>query len=318
MAKLIGILQISGSIDELCFSNTEDGIVVGRKPGPSPEKVLNHKDFERTRLNAREFQLAIRSATLLRSALGTAIDGVRATKLSGRMNGLLYSVADQDEQHGLGCRCAAAGDVSRLKGFEFNHKLSLGYALPVPFEQHLDAASGTAQVNIPSFIARRRKGFPKEATHFKIVSCVATVDFDQDSNSRHIVESELLPLSKLMPAVELRHQLAGKPGEAMVHTLGMVFYTVADGKTQLLRGGAMQVVEAVRVAEVEVPEIDVQETSTDNNEAASYEADDFVLGITDAMGLPLQDKEMQQVVITAFKEPRKRSRLKGYLGRRLE
>jgi hypothetical protein len=318
MAKLVGLLKLRGSIDDLSFRETEDGIVVGMKPGPSRERVLTHENFKRTRLNASEFKLAVRSATLLRRALDTAIDGVRTTKLSGRMNGLLYSVADRDAEHDLGYRCAATGDVSRLEGFEFNHKLSLDYALPVIFEQHLDAVSGRAQVSIPSFIARRRKGFPKEATHFKIVSCVAAVDFDQDRCTRQIAESDMQPLSKQMPAVELRHQLVGKPGEAMVHTLGMVFYKVEEGKAVLLRGGAMQVVVAVRIEEVEVPETGIQEASGNNYEAAFYEADDLVLGITDAMGLPLQDRKMQQVVITSIKERFKRSRLKGYVGKKLK
>lgn len=310
MAKLVGPLKLRGSIDDLCCRKTEDGIVVGMKPGPSREKVLTHDNFKRTRCNASEFQLAIKSATLLRRALGSALNGVRATKLSGRMNGLLYSVAEQDQEHDLGYRCAGSGDVSRLEGFEFNHKLSLDYALPVCIEQQLDAASGSVQVNIPSFIVRRRKGFPPEATHFKILSCVGMMDFDKRRYSNHIEESDLLPLSKKMAAVELLHQLNTQPGEVMVHAVGMLFYKVVKGKEVLLNGGALQVMEAVRVAKVEQA---VQLPAAIVSSACPVETDDFSIGITDALGVPLQDEAVRQLVREKAKGPRKKTRLNRYL-----
>jgi hypothetical protein len=234
------------------------------------------------------------------------------------MNGLLYSVAAQDQEHDLGYRCAGSGDVSQLEGFEFNHKLSLGYAMPVCIEQHLDAGSGSVQVKIPSFIARRRKGFPSEATHFRIVSCVGMMNFDKHYYSNHTEESDLLPLSKMMAAVELQHQLVTKPGEVMVHVVGMMFYKVVKGKELLLNGGAMQVVEAVRVAEVERTADMMQKSSPEIFEACPPETYDFTVGITDAMGLPLQDVVVRQLVIEHVKRLRKKSRLKRYLVRRLE
>jgi hypothetical protein len=465
MAKLISALKIRGTIDDLSFCLQQDGtVVVQAKPGPRREQVKTGKHFDQTRRNASEFGKVTRDAMLLRHALGYITKALRHSKLNSYVIKRLHPIAISDPVSTYGSRHVNKGNIQLLEGFDYNHLLSLETALPVKLEHAMDLASGQLQLRVPGCIVRRKKVFPAGATHFRIVSCAAALNFDKHRYSNHIVESELLPLSKQMPAIELQHQLVGKPGEAMVHTVGMVFYKVEAGEAVLLSGGTMRVVEVVRVEEVERPGVGVQDTvggmevresvpvvnamdvevqpavavgmfeitaegalmevdasglevampkgetnvpglevvagalemtvpvsetdtrlsevemerletntpaliattvksaittvalttvtplqaiekvrcapcilhnsllfveeeratdvmqvtPTDAFEDASHETDDFAIGITDAMGLPLQDKEMQQVFVECNKEPRKRSRLKGYLGRRLE
>lgn len=90
MAKYESIVTIHGTIDDLTFRDTPEGKIVGRKTGPTREKVLTHKNFELTRINASEFGQAIKDARLLRHALGSVLDGVRCTTLNGHVNGLLH------------------------------------------------------------------------------------------------------------------------------------------------------------------------------------------------------------------------------------
>lgn len=71
MAKYESIVTIRGTIDGLTFRDTAEGKIVGKKTGPSREKVLTHENFELTRNNASEFRQAIKDARLLRWALGT-------------------------------------------------------------------------------------------------------------------------------------------------------------------------------------------------------------------------------------------------------
>jgi hypothetical protein len=137
--------------------------------------VLTCEKFDHTRRNAGEFRLAIKNATLLRRALGEAIGGVRNQSLSGNMNKLLRKAASQDKLNEFGAR-QTVGDVSFLTGFEFNPDLLLETVLPVKFRQSLAIQSGTVRLQLPSFMVRRKKGFPKEATHFRIVSCGSVVN----------------------------------------------------------------------------------------------------------------------------------------------
>jgi hypothetical protein len=386
MAKLISALKISGTVDDLSFCLQQDGsVVVQSKPGPRSEQVKAGKNFDLTRRNAREFGKATRDAMLLRHSLGYIAGALRHSKLNSHVNQRMHQVALSDTGSDYGSRHANKGQLPLLEGFDYNHLLSLETALPVRLKHSLNVATGVLQLVVPGCIVRRKKVFPAGATHFKIVSCAAALDFDKHRYSNHIAASDLQPLSKQMPGVELAHSLCAKPGQVMVHSVGIIFYKVQEGKTELLRGGALQLVEAVKLEQVievaERPVVSVLpgietggfqseegaiavglETNTlavatvvhiaaigkircspctlqhdgfllpeeapattviqaalpGIFENACPEADDFGLGITDALGVPLQDEAMQQIVIEHGKGPRKRSRLKGYLGRRLE
>ena len=248
MAKVISLLQLRGSIDDLTFRKTEDGTIAGRKPGPTRERVLTYEHFKRTRRNAAEFQLAIRDARLLRHALGQALNGRRGSSMNGRMNGLFYTAARQDDVSDLGARRAYKGGIGLLTGFDFNKQLSLEHALPAPLMHQLDVATGACQVKIPSFIARKRKGFPPEATHFRIVSGVAMMDFLCPNYRHDVQESKLLPLRTKTPeGICFEHQLEPGEGKVMVQVLGMEFYKLVNGKEVLIKGSAVRILEAVRV-----------------------------------------------------------------------
>jgi hypothetical protein len=188
---------------------------------------------------------------LFRHALGYLTRALRDPKFNSHVIKQMHQVALSDTESEYGSRHANKGNLQLLEGFDLNHELSLERALPVRLEHCLNMTTGTIQLRVPSCIVRRKKVLPAGATHFKIVSCAAALDFDKHRYTNTIAESELLPLSKQVPAVELEHSLVGKPGQVMVHTVGMVFYKV-EGKAEMLRGGVMRVVEVVRVAEVVV------------------------------------------------------------------
>ncbi|NII29682.1 hypothetical protein HB364_31675 [Pseudoflavitalea sp. X16] len=262
MAKVTSLIELRGTIADLTFRKTEDGIIAGMKPGPSREKVLTHENFKRTRRNAAEFQLAIQEATLLRHALGTALNGRTGSSLNGRMNGLFCRAARQDGVSDLGSRRASKGDTGLLRGFDFNKQLLLEQALPVPLMHQLDEETGVCRTEVPCFIARKRKGFPVEATHFRIVSGVAMIDFIHGHYRQDVQRSELLPLRKKAPeGICFEHRLEPGAGKVMVQVLGMEFYKVVEGKEVLVKGSALRILEAVRV------EGEAMGTSTQPHEA---------------------------------------------------
>jgi hypothetical protein len=250
MAKLIGPFKFRGKLDDVCGRQTEDGIILQATPGPRREQVLSHPRFKNTRRNAQEFGGAIAASTLLRRVLGYMVCTVKHAKLVSHMNKKLHAVALSDTQSGWGDRHVNKGNIHLLEGFDYNPELGLDMALPVKPAHTMDAATGRVQLTVPGGLVRRKRVFPKAATHFRMVSCAGTVNFDKNKYSFDIAESELLPLGKVMEALQLEHQQTARPGEVMLHTAGMVFYEVTDGKAHLLRGGALQIVEVVRVQEV--------------------------------------------------------------------
>ena len=253
MAKAISIFKISGTIDALSFRQTEFGMEVGCKPGPSREKVLTADSFELTRRNANEFKLAIKNAKLLRKAFGEALKSVKCSGLNGQVNGLLYKVGRSDEQSLYGYRHAVLGDVKIMEGFEFNKQVRLQEALPVAVEHSMDVTNGHIQLRVPVCIIRqKRKLFPQGATHVRIVSCAALVDFEKDCYAGDVQRSGLLPLHKKTSGpIELAHRIATQEGEVLVHAMGIEFYKVADGQETLLKGGALKILAAARFTPLE-------------------------------------------------------------------
>lgn len=248
MAKVVGLLKLRGTIEDLTFRQTEVGIIAGAKTGPTRERVLTHESFENTRRNAAEFQQAIRDARLMRYALGRALDRRRGSSLNGRMNGLFYTAARRDTTNDLGSRRSWQGAIELLKGFEFNPKLLMRDALPLVLNLSPDGETGDSTMTIPAFIARKRKLFPKEATHFRVVSGVAVLDFMNSRYQNDIQLSELMPLGKKTPgATSFRHKVKKGAGQVAVQVLGMQFYAMADGQTEAVKGSALRMLEVKRL-----------------------------------------------------------------------
>jgi hypothetical protein len=247
MAKQVGPIKFRGALDDVCGRLTEDGAILQGKTGPTRQQVLKHKSFINTRRNAAEFGGAVSASTLLRRVLGYTVKAVKHAKLVSYMNKQLHEVMRSDTQSGWGERSVNKGNLQMLEGFDYNQQLGLDVALPVALSHKVDTVTGQVQLSVPGCLVRHKRVFPREATHFRIVSCAGAVNFIKKRCSFHIVESELLPLGKQMAALHLEHQLAGKPGEVMLHTVGMVFYEVVDGKERMLRGGVLRVVEVTRV-----------------------------------------------------------------------
>jgi hypothetical protein len=248
MPKQLGPIKFRGALDDVCGRLTEDGPILQRKPGPTRKQVLKHKSFINTRRNAREFGGAVAASTLLRRVLGHTVKAVKHSKLVSYMNKQLHEVVMSDTESDWGDRCVNKGDLQLLEGFDYNQDLGLDVALPVKLTHSVDTTTGQVQLSVPGCLVRHKNVFPKEATHFRIVSCAGAVNFGKKRCSFHIAESELLPLRKKMAALQLEHQLAGKPGEVMLHTAGIIFFEVVDGKARMLRGGVLRVMEVARVA----------------------------------------------------------------------
>jgi hypothetical protein len=247
MAKNEGLFKLRGLLDDTVFRITEDGNIASRKTGPSSEKVLTHENFDRTRRNAAEFKMAVQDGAELRYALGRALNGKVGSSLNGRMNGLMHLIAQQDPMNDFGNRRACYGDVSLLNGFDFNKQLPMAKAWKLRFTHSLDAVNGILKLELNPFVAHKKKKFPEEATHFRIISGGSAVDFLRSRYERDIQVSELLPLSKKTPGVIcFAHQVKVKPGDVLVQVLGIEFYKLVRGNEVLVKGTVLQVVEALK------------------------------------------------------------------------
>ena len=245
MAKQDGIVPLKGSIGNLTFSKGPFGYLATRKSGPSREKVLKSKKFERTRENAADFKTTVRTATLVRRALWPILRGSTNVWLNGRMNRLLLQAVRSDKTHSRGKRAMQPGALVILKGFEINHANTFSRRKGVPCKTKRNARKGIMQLTFPSFIPKSALTPPEGATHFKIVTISAALDFNKNSWSNTDEASSLIAISrrKTKP-LTLQHPITVKTGEAHLLAVGIRFYKMIDGLEKLLKGGVGKIVEA--------------------------------------------------------------------------
>jgi hypothetical protein len=245
MAKQDGMFPLKGSIDNLTFSKGPFGYLATRKSGPTRKQVLKGVNFERTRENAADFKTAVRAATLVRRPLGPILRGSTNVWLNGRMNRLLLQAIRSDKTHSRGKRAMQPGALSIMKEFEINHQNTFSRRKGVPYKTKRNTRNGVIQISVPSFIPKTALTAPDGATHFKIVSISAVIDFNKNTWSNTIEESSLIAISRRRTKpLSLQHPITVKAGEAQLQAVGILFYKLIDGLEKLLKGGAGKIVEA--------------------------------------------------------------------------
>jgi hypothetical protein len=168
-------------------------------------------------------------------------------RLSSRMNSPMSEAIKADRIHGWGERVISSGDLSVLSGFEFNHKLSLDDALPLNINNCVSVEAGKVSVDIPAFRLRKKKNLPADATHYRLVSCLLTIDFDKRTYRQDIQESELQAMGRKAGTGFCIEQLAQPDNEqGCFWLMGIEFYKMKNDRPVLVKGGALRMMEWIK------------------------------------------------------------------------
>lgn len=179
MARQTGLFNFEGTLDNVTFYKTADGLLVRKKGGVSRERMLKDPNFIRARENAAEFGNCAKSAAKLRAALSFLVHCAKDSKLSSRLIKVFLEVKTLDSVNTRGKRTVAQGlttsmGKAKLKDFDFNRNAKWHSILPVPYS--LDVVTGT--VTITDFIPLDHLTFPNGATHFSLQCAYTHVDLD--------------------------------------------------------------------------------------------------------------------------------------------
>ena len=244
MAKQAGHMPLTGSIGNITFSKSPFGYLAKQKSGPTRNAVLKGEQFERTRENAADFKTTVQAATLVRHSIRPISKTATNVWLNGRMNRLLLQAVRSDATHCRGKKAMLPGALTILKGFEINHENTLAKKMGVSCKIKINAPKSIMQVTAPSFIPKSVLTPPDGATHFKIVSTGASLDFKKNTFVSDLQPSPLLAINrkKTLPLV-LQHPITAKSGQALLLAVGIVFYKMIDGLEKPLKGGAVKIVE---------------------------------------------------------------------------
>ena len=250
MAKQKGIIKLDGTIGGITFyKTTEDGYLAREKGGVSADKIANDPAFQRTRENGEEFGRAGKAGKLLRNSIRAMLQNASDSRMVGRLTQKMVEVIQEDLTNPRGQRNVIDGEAELLEGFEFNISGKLGTTLYAPFTGTIDRVAGTLTANIPAFVPINMLAAPGGATHFKIVSAGAEVDFENETFVIDTQATAVLPWDSAATAViNLINAVTANSTHPLFLALGIEFYQEVNGQMYPLKNGAFNPLSLVKVS----------------------------------------------------------------------
>lgn len=179
MARYKGIFEISGSIGDLTFYSSKDGLLVRGKRGVSGERIKTDPVFKGTRKNSSEFGHVSKCGQLIRQSLGAPLQVAKDFRTHSRMTSVLNKVKNLDQVSVRGERKVRIGldteaGKELLAGFDFNAAAPFDRMFLAPYSLN----STTGSFEVADFSASKMVQSPKEATHIELHLIVNRIDFD--------------------------------------------------------------------------------------------------------------------------------------------
>jgi hypothetical protein len=147
-----------------------------------------------------------------------------------------------------GDRNAMSGNTELLQGFDFNNNAKLSTTFHAPYAATIDRVAGTLKVNIPGFVPQDMIIAPAGATHYKIVSAGAEVDFRMQTSVADAQESGILPLdNNLSVGLNLVNTVSAASTSPLFLLMGIQFFQQVNGVDYPLSNGAYNALNMVKV-----------------------------------------------------------------------
>jgi hypothetical protein len=238
MPKQHGFLKLNGTYDDVTFVKTPDGFIAKRKSSISAQRIKTDKKFQRTRENNTEFTKAAKAGKLLRRSLQPVIGDAKDRLVTSRLVTQMLAIVKSDTGGLRGSRTAKNGNIAMLEKFDFNLNVPLDMSFKVQVATQIDRAAGKLSVSIPEFIPKNSVSVPDGATHFKLVSAAAELDFDNEKYSVSTVYTDYLPLDmNAVAAQTLSTTAAPASTKALVLVMGIQFFQLTNGEQYPLQSG---------------------------------------------------------------------------------
>jgi hypothetical protein len=248
MALQDGIFKVKGTLGGVTFMKTADGYIARMKGGVDGSRIKSDPKFERVRENNAEFGRAGKASKILRKSFRSLILGLADSRATSRLTTLFMKAIKADETSLRGARTVTAGEVGFLKGFEFNNRVRLETSFVAPYTVTIDRATGQASIAIPAFNPSQVIGAPPGATHCRIVSAGAKIDFDGETYVGANGASTDIDLNAVQQAPINLTSLVGPGGTLPIFlALGIEFYQQVNQRLYGLSNGAFNALSIVEV-----------------------------------------------------------------------
>ena len=249
MARQKGIIKLKGSIGDITFYKTKDGYLAREKGGIDKERFHNDPKFQRTRENAAEFGRAGKASKTLCSAIRPVLNKTQDSRMISRLVREMMKVIKADSTSDRGMRNVLDGELVMLQGFDFNVNAPLSTTIYAPYTTLIDRENADGITNIPSFVPETQLMSPRGTTHYRFISAIAGVDFEQEDFSVVQQSSDILPLdSASTTSLDLTLTLGVTGFTSPLFLLfGVEFLQEVNGSHYSLNNGAYNALSLVLV-----------------------------------------------------------------------
>lgn len=248
MAQQKGIIPLQGTIGNITFYKSKDGYLAREKGSLNAGRIANDPAFARTRENGAEFGRAGKAGKVLRTALRSLLLNTSDSRMLSRLTKEMMKVIQADATNERGQRNVIDGEAVLLEGFEFNANSKLGTSLFASFTSTVNRGTGLHVITIPPFVPVNLVAAPSGATHFKLVSAGAEIDFETQTYVVETGSSGELPWDAAATAVlNLQHQLTAGSNIPIFLVLGIEFFQQVNGTMYTLKNGAFNALALVKV-----------------------------------------------------------------------
>ncbi len=225
MAKAKGLIKFRGKVDGKSFLEMRgvEGTVVKTATGPSKERIDNDPNYAEQKENYTVFGLASHSSMYIRDAFKPVMDSISRGYTHSRMMKPARKICKQ-EYHGQ-VHPFETEAVKDFRGFCFCDGVRIDHVLLADLKK--DLHDGVLYLALDNVMSKGSRG----ATHFRIISSVAGVDFGREKYCREDDVSDFIKYSYDFPVerIELKNNM---PMEYPVifHVLTLVHYELVNGK----------------------------------------------------------------------------------------
>lgn len=249
MARQGKLFQLEGTIGDLCFYKTKHGYFVRRKRSVSRARMKSHPAYAVVRKNNEEFGRAAHAVKLFRMAFAPLLRRAADSGISARLMHTMMKVIKADVVNERGQRTVKDGQPQLLEGFEFNQDSQLSNILHTPLTASIDGAEGVMTIDVKAFSAEKMLSAPEGATHFRLFSAGAAIDFEDNTLERAMSESAYLPIKgKRIGPFQLTQKIKPRSPGQLFLLVGVEFVQVVNGERMPLKDKGFNALAVVRVA----------------------------------------------------------------------
>ena len=248
MARQDSVILLVGGLGNLSFYKSVDGYLARKKSFVSAERIRSDPAFQRTRENNAEFSRAGRATKLLRNAFRSLVSASADRSVTGNLTRELIKVIQADTVNPRGQRNVIDGEAGLLEGFDFNRQGPLLKTFFAPFTASIDRATGMMMLDIPPFSTASAMQVPAGATHVRLKTAGAAIDFERNTYSVAGAESDALVIGDGMHGpLRLSQSVSPASMNPLFLVLAVEFLQLVNGMHYPLQSGAFNAMAIVRV-----------------------------------------------------------------------